>query len=171
MNSQVVDLDRFKLAHESGGTAGGATYETALAELRIGMKTSDWIWYVFPQGPIGGSSSNALKYQIQNLEEAKAYVADPLLFGRLVEVTTILKGQLHSRVLDGIQGHRALCQVMGKDIDAKKTVSCLTLFTSVVGEDSSDAVMGFRVAAKEILEMIKPDMVSCQKTIALEWFG
>ena len=38
MNSQVVDLDRFKSAHESGGTAGGATYETALGELRLGPK-------------------------------------------------------------------------------------------------------------------------------------
>lgn len=170
MKSQSVDLDRFKLAHESGGTAGGATYKTALAELRIGMKTSDWIWYVFPQGPIGGSSSNARKYQIQNREEAEAYVADPLLFGRLVEVTTILRGQLQSRVLDGISGYRALRQVMGKDIDVMKTVSCLTLFTSVVVKDSSDAVMEFRVAAEEILEMIRPDTGSCQKTIALEWF-
>ena len=171
MNSEVVNLDRFKLAHESGGTAGGATYKTALAELRIGMKTSDWIWYVFPQGPIGGSSSNALKYQIQDLEEAEAYVADALLFGRLVEVTTILRRQLHSRVLDGIEGHKALLQIMGKDIDAKKTVSCLTLFTDLVVKDSSDAVVEFRVAAEEILEMIKPDMVSCQTTIGLEWFG
>ena len=38
MNSQVVDLDLFKSAHESGGTAGGATYETALEELRFGPK-------------------------------------------------------------------------------------------------------------------------------------
>jgi uncharacterized protein (DUF1810 family) len=164
-------LNRFKLAHESGGVDGGETYETALAELRLGRKTSDWIWYVFPQGPIGGSSSNALKYQIQNLEEAKAFVADPLLFGRLVEVTTILRGQLQSRVLDGISGYRALRQVMGKDIDAIKTVSCLTLFTSVIVKDSSDAVTEFRVAAEEILEMIKPDMVSCQTTIDLGWFG
>ena len=171
MNSQVANLDRFKLAHESGGVDGGETYETALAELRLGRKTSHWIWYVFPQGPIGGSSSNTLKYQIQNLEEAKAYVTDPLLFGRLVEVTTILRGQLQSHVLDGVQGHRALQQIMGSDIDAIKTVSCLTLFTSVVREDSSDAVMEFQVAAEEILEMIKPDMVSCQRTIAMGWFG
>ena len=60
---------------------------------------------------------------------------------------------------------------MGSEIDAIKTVSCLTLFTSVVGEDSSDAVLEFGVAAEEILEMIKPDMVSCQRTIALGWFG
>ena len=171
MNSQVVDLDRFKSAHESGGTAGGATYETALAELRLGRKTSDWIWYVFPQGPIGGRSSTALKYQIQNLEEAKAYVADALLFGRLVEVTTILREQLKSRVSDGLSGYGALRQLMGKDIDVMKTVSCLTLFTSVGVKDSSDAVMEFRVAAEEVLEMIKPDMVSCQRTIALGWFG
>ena len=170
MNSQVVDLDRFKSAHEIGG-GGGATYETALLELNGGQKTSHWIWYVFPQGPIGGSSPNALKYQIQNLEEAEAYVADALLFGRLVEVTTILRGQLQSHVLDGVQGHRALQQIMGSDIDAIKTVSCMTLFTSVVREDSSDAVMEFQVAAEEILEMIKPDMVSCQRTIALGWFG
>ena len=38
MNRQVVNLNRFKLAHESGGTAGGATYETALEELRFGPK-------------------------------------------------------------------------------------------------------------------------------------
>lgn len=170
MNRQVVNLDRFKLAHESGGVDGGETYETALGELRLGRKTSHWIWYVFPQGPIGGSSSNALKYQIQNLEEAKAYVADPLLFGRLVEVTTILRGQLQSLVLEGIQGNRALQQIMGSEIDAIKTVSCLTLFTNLVVKDSSDAVEEFRVAAEEILEMIKPDMVSCQKTIALKWF-
>ena len=149
---------------------GGETYETAVAELRLGRKTSHWIWYVFPQGPIGGSSSTARKYQIQNLEEAKAYVADPLLFGRLVEVTTILRGQLQSRVLEGIQGHRALQQIMGSEIDAIKTVSCLTLFTSLVVKDSSDAVMEFRAAAQEVLEMIKPDMVSCQRTIALGWF-
>ncbi len=170
MNSQVVDLDRFKLAHAMGG-GGGATYETALSELKSGQKTSHWIWYVFPQGPIGGSSSNALKYQIQNLEEAKAYVADSLLFGRLVEVTTILRGQLQSRVLEGIQGHKALQQIMGSEIDAIKTVSCLTLFTGLVVKDSSEAVMEFRVAAEEILEMIKPDMVSCQRTITLGWFG
>ena len=170
MNSQVVNLDRFKLAHEIGG-GGGVTYETALAELKSGQKTSHWIWYVFPQGPIGGRSSTARKYQIQNLEEVKAYVADPLLFGRLVEVTTILRGQLQSRVLEGLQGHKALQQIMGSEIDAIKTVSCLTLFTCVVGKDSSDAVMEFRAAAEEILEMIKPDMVSCQRTIALGWFG
>ena len=170
MNSQVVDLDRFKSAHESGGTAGGATYGTALGELRLGRKTSDWIWYVFPQGPIGGYSNNALKYQIQNLEEAKAYITDSLLFGRLVEVTTILRGQLQSCILGGLQGHQALQQIMGSEIDAIKTVSCLTLFTNLVVKDSSDAVEEFRVAAEEILEMIKPDMVSCQKTIALEWF-
>ena len=170
MNSQVVNLDRFKLAHEIGG-GGGATYETALLELNGGQKTSHGIWYVFPQGPIGGSSSNALKYQIQNLEEAKAYVADSLLFGRLVEVTTILRGQLQSRVLEGIQGHKALRQIMGSEIDAIKIVSCLTLFTGLVVKDSSDAVMEFRVAAEEIFEMIKPDMVSCQTTMGLEWFG
>ena len=170
MNSKIVNLNRFKLAHEIGG-GGGETYETALAELRLGRKTSDWIWYVFPQGPIGGRSSTALKYQIQNLEEAKAYVADSLLFGRLVEVTAILRGQLQSRVLDGLSGYGALRQVMGKDIDVMKTVSCLTLFTSVAVKDSSDAVMEFRVAAEEILEMIKPEMVSCQTTIALGWFG
>ena len=170
MNSKIVNLNRFKLAHESGGTAGGATYETALGELRLGRKTSHWIWYVFPQGPIGGYSNNALKYQIQNLEEAKAYVADSLLFGRLVEVTAILRGQLQSRVLEGIQGHKALRQIMGSEIDAIKIVSCLTLFTGLVVKDSSDAVMEFRVAAEEVLEMIKPDMVSCQRTIALGWF-
>ena len=37
MNRQVVNLNRFKLAHEIGG-GGGAGYETTLEELRFGPK-------------------------------------------------------------------------------------------------------------------------------------
>lgn len=36
------NLDRFKEAQRND-------YETALEEIRNGMKLSHWIWYIFPQ--------------------------------------------------------------------------------------------------------------------------
>jgi len=49
-----MDLDRFVLAQDAGGT-----YDRALAELRAGRKTSHWMWFVIPQVAGLGRSSMA----------------------------------------------------------------------------------------------------------------
>ena len=66
------------------------SYETALAEIRSGRKCSHWIWYIFPQIQGLGFSSTAQYYAIENLEEAKAYLADPVLRERLLEISNAL---------------------------------------------------------------------------------
>lgn len=60
---------------------------TALAELRAGRKRSHWIWYVFPQIAGLGSSPMARRYAIASLDEARAYLAHPVLGPRLRECT------------------------------------------------------------------------------------
>jgi uncharacterized protein (DUF1810 family) len=77
------DLDRFRKAQEHD-------YATALSELRAGRKRTHWIWYVFPQIDGLGRSSTARYYALSGLEEAKAYLADPVLGPRLLECAQAL---------------------------------------------------------------------------------
>ena len=70
------DLDRFV-----GAQAG--TYELALAELRNGRKDGHWIWFIFPQLAGLGMSAMSRRYAVTCLDEARAYLAHPLLGPRL----------------------------------------------------------------------------------------
>jgi uncharacterized protein (DUF1810 family) len=97
-----------------------AGYDTALAEIRRGRKTSHWIWYIFPQLAGLGRSAMAEKYAIRDLAEACDYLRDPLLRARHEEITAVVSAHL-ARGL-------ALEHLMGSRIDALKLVSSLTLF-------------------------------------------
>jgi uncharacterized protein (DUF1810 family) len=55
--SHVTSLSRFHNAQASRS----AGYDTALAEIRRGRKTSHWIWYLFPQIDGLGRSSTSLR--------------------------------------------------------------------------------------------------------------
>jgi uncharacterized protein (DUF1810 family) len=72
------DLDRFVRAQAD-------TYAQALAEIRAGRKRSHWMWFVFPQIAGLGSSAMAVRYAIESLAEAHAYLLHPVLGPRLVE--------------------------------------------------------------------------------------
>ena len=122
-----MSLERFHIAQASA-IAG---YDTALAEIRRGRKTSHWIWYIFPQIEGLGRSSTARCYAIRDLAEACEYLRDPLLRVRYEEIA----GAVSEQVARG----RALEDLMGGRTDALKLVSSLTLFRaaaqSVAGED------------------------------------
>jgi uncharacterized protein (DUF1810 family) len=127
--SHVTSLSRFHLAQASPS----AGYDTALAEIRRGRKTSHWIWYIFPQIDGLGRSSTARAYAIRDLAEACAYLRDPLLRTRYEEIAGALSEQL--------AGGRTVEDLMGGSTDALKLVSSLTLFRvaaqNLVGEDST----------------------------------
>ena len=107
------DLERFVRAQDAG-----RTYGTALAELRAGRKRGHWMWFVFPQIAGLGSSSMAQRYAIGGLDEAKAYLAHPVLGPRLVEAAEALTGP----------GTTDPVAVLG-GIDAMKLRSSMTLFS------------------------------------------
>ena len=65
-------------------------YQQALSEIKSGRKRSHWIWYVFPQLKGLGYSSLADYYGISGLDEARAYLKDPVLGRRLVEISSAL---------------------------------------------------------------------------------
>lgn len=109
-------LSRFHAAQASP-TAG---YDTALAEIRRGRKTSHWIWYIFPQLAGLGRSSIARTYAIRDLAEACDYLRDPLLRARYEEIAGAVSDQLARGV--------SLEELMGSRTDALKLVSSLTVF-------------------------------------------
>src|SRR6202043_2080771 len=78
-------LARFVTAQDSGGT-----YASALAELRRGLKTGHWMWFVFPQIAGLGQSPASRTYAFSSLEEASAYLGHPVLGPRLAECARIL---------------------------------------------------------------------------------
>ena len=81
--SDPHDLARFLSAQE-------AVYEQVLAELRAGRKRSHWMWFVFPQLAGLGRSPMAQRYAIASLDEARAYLAHPLLGPRLRECSALV---------------------------------------------------------------------------------
>ena len=79
----MADLSRFL-------NAQARDYEQALSEIRAGRKRSHWIWYIFPQLDGLGYSGTAQYYGIRDLEQAKDYMAHPVLGPRLVEISEAL---------------------------------------------------------------------------------
>jgi uncharacterized protein (DUF1810 family) len=81
------------------------------------------MWYIFPQIEGLGRSYIAQKYAIRNTEEARAYLAHPILGIRLIECCKVLLD------LDG--GYTA-SEIFGFPDDLKLN-SSMTLFSSVSG--------------------------------------
>jgi uncharacterized protein (DUF1810 family) len=100
-------------------------YATALAEIKAGRKRSHWMWYVFPQIQGLGFSETSRYYAIKNKEEAKAYLAHPVLGRRLEEISAAL---LQAKPDDA-------AEIFGRPDDLKLK-SSMTLFAAVAGSDS-----------------------------------
>jgi len=116
MNDDRFDLSRFVDAQYR-------SYERALAEIRRGAKTSHWMWFVFPQIAGLGHSPMAQRYAIGSLEEARAYLAHPVLGARYRECMSALQ-DLPMTSADAVFG----------SVDAVKLRSSLTLFAEASAE-------------------------------------
>ncbi len=100
-------------------------YAAALEQIRRGRKQGHWIWYIFPQLAGLGRSDTATRYAIRDLDEARAYVAHPVLGARLREITAALMAQ----------PSRDARAVMGGFPDDVKLRSCMTLFEIACPEE------------------------------------
>ena len=89
-------------------------YEDALAEITAGEKQSHWIWYVFPQLKGLGMSWTSEFYGIANLDEARAYLAHPVLGVRLREISSALlkHRQKSARAIFGYPDDLKVCSSM-----------------------------------------------------------
>ena len=113
------DLQRFV-------DAQARVYASVTAELAAGLKSSHWMWFVFPQLKGLGRSPTALQYGIGSLDEARAYWRHPLLGARLQECCALLLA---------LPSGRSALQVFGS-IDVLKLRSCLTLFERAAPDET-----------------------------------
>lgn len=97
----------------------GEGYDRVLAELRAGAKRGHWMWFVFPQIAGLGRSETARFYAIRSGDEARAYLAHPLLGPRLIEATMAI-----------IAAPGSAKAILG-EVDAMKLKSSMTLFEAV----------------------------------------
>ncbi|MBF4613443.1 DUF1810 domain-containing protein [Curtobacterium sp. VKM Ac-1376] len=107
------DLERFVQAQRG-------VHDTALDELRRGRKTSHWMWFVFPQLAGLGRSATAERYGIIGADEARAYLAHPVLGPRLRTAAEVAAAA-PARSADELLG----------STDALKLRSSMTLFDRV----------------------------------------
>ena len=107
------DLNRFVVAQADA-------HDQALAELRAGRKRTHWMWFVFTQLAGLGSSPTARQYGIKSSDEARAYLAHPVLGPRLLACAEAIHR------VDG----RSATEILGSPDDLKLRSSA-TLFAAV----------------------------------------
>ncbi len=118
MHSDPHDLNRFVSAQKD-------VYDRAFRELRSGLKQSHWMWFIFPQIDGLGFSSTTRFYSIKSLDEARRYLAHPVLGARLRECAEAVLA-VSGRTASEIMGHP----------DDWKLQSSMTLFELVSEPDS-----------------------------------
>jgi uncharacterized protein (DUF1810 family) len=111
------DLERFVRAQ-------APVWDAVQDELRSGRKRSHWMWFVFPQLRGLGRSAMAWQYGLRDADEARRYLAHPVLGPRLAGCVALL--------LALPPGPAAA--VLG-EVDALKLRSCLSLFAAVAPQE------------------------------------
>ena len=111
------ELERFVAAQ-------APVIEAVRTELRAGRKRSHWMWFVFPQLRGLGASAMADRYGIASADEARAYLAHPVLGPRLRECCALVLA-VEGQTIDRILGYP----------DNLKFRSCLTLFEAVAPQE------------------------------------
>ena len=124
-STKEYDLERFV-------TAQAADYADALDDIRNGRKRGHWIWYIFPQQKGLGHSYNSEYYGLDGIDEARAYLAHPVLGARLREISEALL--IH-------EGKRDIDAIMGSSIDVLKLQTCMNLFNRVSPNDIFEKVL------------------------------
>jgi len=145
-NISIDPLDRFINAQKDGIQRGnkynkdGSKFSEALAELKSGKKTSDWIWYVYPVlapssqaggfKKYGGASMTSKSFYIKDISEAKDYLRNNTLREHYTEI--------NEEVLKLLEVGSTLKKIFVKDVDVKKVKESLTLFYVIAGIENYD---------------------------------
>ena len=105
--------------------AQAQAYRRVVEELTDGRKRTHWMWFIFPQLSGLGHSPMAQRYAIRNIDQARHYLADPILGNRLRhDVRLMIKHK-----------NKSAFEILGSPDDLKFR-SCLTLFCEAASDKS-----------------------------------
>src|ERR1700683_4578987 len=93
--------------------------------MAAGRKQSHWMWFIFPQIAGLGQSPTSIRFAIASLDEAKAYLAHPVLGERLREC---------ARLTLDVESKKTP-QIFGP-IDEMKFRSSMSLFARAAPDES-----------------------------------
>ncbi|MBI5090467.1 MAG: DUF1810 domain-containing protein [Actinobacteria bacterium] len=116
-SGQTAQVEEFDLARFVDAQEQDGTFERAMREVAQGRKVSHWMWFVYPQLAGLGTSPTARFYAISGLDEARAYLAHPVL-GERIRVAARVAAQVERRSAEEVFG----------SVDADKLRSSMTLF-------------------------------------------
>jgi uncharacterized protein (DUF1810 family) len=111
--------------------AQAQVYNQVVEELTGGHKRTHWMWFIFPQLSGLGRSAMAQRYAIRDMNQARRYLADPILGDRL---------RHDVRLIVSHKGKSAL-EILGSPDDLKFR-SCITLHQTVHALRSDFAKIG-----------------------------
>jgi uncharacterized protein (DUF1810 family) len=127
-------------------------YSQVIDELTEGCKRTHWMWFIFPQLAGLGHSEIAQHYAIHDLDQARRYLADPILGTRLGHDVRLMMSHKGKSALD----------ILGSPDDLKFR-SCLTLFGQAASDNSerllfAEALDQFYGGAPDprTLELLRP---------------
>ena len=119
-------------------------FDEAIKEIEAGKKQSHWMWFVFPQLRGLGRSTTAFLYGIRTLDEAREYLAHPILGPRLEQATQcVLEAGVPPQNIFG-------------EIDGQKFASCMTLFGAASSPKSlfNSALRTITTIDKKTIQML-----------------
>ncbi len=118
----IFDLDRFTKAQ-------APVIDQVRRELAAASKRTHWMWFIFPQLRGLGRSPTAQHFGLAGQDEARAYLADPVLGSRLVECTALVN-HIEGKTAEAILGSP----------DNMKFRSCMTLFATLQAQPFENAL-------------------------------
>jgi uncharacterized protein (DUF1810 family) len=117
-----TDLVRFVAAQVQ-------VHRQVVEELTDGRKQTHWMWFIFPQLSGLGHSAMAQRYAIRDMDQARRYLADPILGDRLRhDVRLMIRHKSKSAL-----------EILGSP-DELKFRSCLTLFREAASDKSDHSL-------------------------------
>jgi uncharacterized protein (DUF1810 family) len=104
-------------------------YRQVVEELKAGRKRTHWMWFIFPQLEGLGLSPTAQYYAIRSIDQARRYLAHPVLGSRLRQAVQLMlthKG-------------KSVREILGTPDDLKFR-SSLTLFREAASETADESL-------------------------------
>jgi uncharacterized protein (DUF1810 family) len=109
--------------------AQAQVYRQVVEELTDGHKRTHWMWFIFPQLSGLGHSAMAQRYAIRDIDQARRYLADPVLGDRLRHDVRLMVRHKDKSAL----------QILGSPDDFKFR-SFLTLFWEAASDKSDKSL-------------------------------
>ncbi len=109
--------------------AQAQVHRQVVEELTAGRKRTHWMWFIFPQLSGLGHSAMAQRYAIRNIDQARRYLADPILGNRLRDDVRLMMRHQDKSALE----------ILGSPDDFKFR-SCLTLFWEAASDKSDKSI-------------------------------